>query len=49
MAAMIDESAKRGVAVHRAIAAVGGSTYCDFQELKDMAQMAREAGIEVDL
>lgn len=47
MAAMIDESAKRGVAVHRAIAAVGGSTYCDFQELKDMAQMAREAGIEV--
>jgi hypothetical protein len=28
--AMIDEARKRNVTVHRAIAAVGGSTYCDF-------------------
>jgi hypothetical protein len=47
MEAMIDEAAKRGVVVHRAIATVGGSSYCDFQELKAMAQMAREAQIEV--
>jgi hypothetical protein len=45
--ALIDESRKRNLTVHRAIAAVGGSTYCDFQELKAMAQMAREAQIEV--
>ena len=47
MAAMIDEAKKRNVTVHRAIACVGGSTYCDFEELKDMAQMAREEKIEV--
>lgn len=47
MEAMIKEADKRNVPVHRAIAAVGGSTYCDFQELKDMAAMAREAKIEV--
>ena len=47
MAAMIDEARKRDVAIHRAIACVGGSTYCDFQELKDMAQMARDEGIEM--
>ncbi|MEA3435763.1 MAG: hypothetical protein U9R43_04810 [Thermodesulfobacteriota bacterium] len=47
MEAMIDEAKKRDVVVHRAIAAVGGSTYCDFQELKDMAQMAKDAKIEV--
>ena len=47
MAAMIDEARKRDVVVHRAIATVGGSTYCDFEELKAMAQMAREAQIEV--
>jgi hypothetical protein len=47
MKAMIEEANKRGVTVHRAIAAVGGSTYCDWQELKDMAQMAAEEKIEV--
>lgn len=47
MEALIDESRKRGVTVHRAIAAVGGSTYCDFHELKAMAQMAAEEKIEV--
>jgi hypothetical protein len=47
MKALIDESRKRNVIVHRAIAAVGGSTYCDFEELKDMAQMAAEEKIEV--
>lgn len=46
MAAMIKEADKRNVVIHRAIAAVGGSTYCDAQELKDMAQMAKEASIE---
>ena len=45
--AMISEADKRGVLVHRVIAAVGGSTYCDFQELKDMAAMAGESGIEM--
>ena len=47
MEAMIKEAHKRGITVHRAIAAVGGSTFCDFQELKDMAQMARDEKIEV--
>ena len=47
MEAMIDEAKKRGVTIHRAIATVGGSTFCDFQELKAMAQMAYEAKVEV--
>ena len=47
MVAMIDEARKRNVTVHRVIAAVGGSTYCDFEELKAMAQMAYEEKIEV--
>jgi hypothetical protein len=47
MEALIDEAHRRGVTVHRAIAAVGGSTYCDFEELKDMARMAAEEKIEV--
>lgn len=47
MEAMIDEALKRNVTVHRVIAAVGGSTYCDFEELKAMAQMAYEEKIEV--
>ncbi|MBT5547521.1 MAG: hypothetical protein HOK24_24100 [Desulfobacula sp.] len=46
MEAMIKESHKRNVIIHRAIAAVGGSTYCDAHELKDMAQMAKEENIE---
>lgn len=47
MEAMIDEARKRSVTIHRCIAAVGGSTYCDFQELKDMAQMAKDEKIEM--
>ena len=47
MEAMIDEARKRNVTIHRIIATVGGSTYCDFQELKAMAQMAYEEKIEV--
>ena len=47
MEAMIGEAKKRGITIHRAIAAVGGSTYCDFEELKAMAQMAHEEKIEV--
>ncbi len=47
MEAMIKEADRRGLIIHRAIATVGGSTYCDFQELKDMAQMASNAGIEM--
>jgi hypothetical protein len=47
MEAMIDEAHKRNVTIHRCIAAVGGSTYCDFQELKDMARMAHDEKIEM--
>ncbi len=47
MASMIKEADRRNIVIHRAIAAVGGSTYCDFAELKDMAQMAKDAQIEV--
>jgi hypothetical protein len=47
MEALINEARKRNLVVHRVIAAVGGSTYCDFEELKSMAQMAREEKIEV--
>ena len=47
MEAMIDEARKRNVTIHRCIAAVGGSTYCDFEELKAMAQMARDEKIEM--
>ena len=47
MEAMIAEARKRDVVVHRAIATVGGSTYCDMAELKAMAQMARDEQIEV--
>ena len=47
MAAMIDEAHKRNVTIHRCIAAVGGSTYCDFEELKAMARMAHDEKIEM--
>ena len=47
MEAMIKEAKKRDVIVHRAVATVGGSTYCDFEELKAMAEMARDEQIEV--
>jgi hypothetical protein len=47
MEEMIMESHRRNVVIHRAIATVGGSTYCDYQELKAMAEMARDEEIEV--
>lgn len=47
MEALIDEARKRQVTVHRAIATVGGATYCDFGELRAMAQMAADEKIEV--
>jgi hypothetical protein len=47
MEAMIGEANKRHITIHRAIATVGGSTYCDFQELRAMAQMAYDEKIEV--
>lgn len=47
MKALIEESHRRDLPVHRVIATVGGATYCDFSELEEIAQMAREARIEV--
>lgn len=47
MEAMIDEAKKRNVTVHRVVATVGGSTYCDFDELRSMAKMAHDEQIEV--
>ncbi|MBN1333273.1 MAG: hypothetical protein JW971_05885 [Synergistales bacterium] len=47
MKAMVDESKKRNLKIHRAICTVGGSTYCDFEELKNMAKMARDEQIEI--
>ena len=47
MEAMIEEAKKRQLIIHRVIAAVGGSTFCDFQELRAMAEMARDEKIEV--
>jgi len=47
MTAMIDEARKRNLPIHRVIATVGGATYFDFEELKAMAQMARDEKIEV--
>ena len=47
MKAMLDEAKKRGLPIHRAIGTVGGATYCDISELKEIAHMANESGIEV--
>ena len=47
MEAMIDEAKKRNLTIHRVIATVGGSTFCDFEELKAIAQMGYEEKIEV--
>ncbi len=44
--AMIDEAKKRNINIHRVIVTVSGSTYCDFAELKAMAQMTRDEKIE---
>ncbi len=45
--AMIDEARNKLVPIHRIIATVTGSTFCEFEELKAMAQMARDEKIEV--
>lgn len=47
MEALLDEAQKRNVPIHRAIATVGGSTYCDFEELRAIARMAKSEKIEV--
>ncbi|OGP69610.1 MAG: hypothetical protein A2169_13030 [Deltaproteobacteria bacterium RBG_13_47_9] len=47
MKVLVDEAKKRDLPIHRAIATVGGATYCDFSELKEMAHVAKEAKIEV--
>ena len=47
MEAMIDEARKRDLPIHRAITTVGGSTYLDSAELRAMAQMAHDEGIEI--
>lgn len=46
MEALLEEAKQRNINIHRVIATVGGSTYCDFEELKAIAQMANEAKIE---
>lgn len=47
MVAMVDEAKKRKIPIHRAICTVSGSTYCDFDELKNMAKLARDEQIEM--
>jgi len=47
MEAMLDEAGKRKIIIHRVIAAVGGATLVDFEELKTLAQMAYDEKIEV--
>jgi hypothetical protein len=45
--ALIDEMEKRGIAIHRLISTVMGSTLLDDAELTDFAQMAADADLEV--
>ena len=45
--AMLAESERLGVPVHRIIATVGGATFLTQGELRDFAQLARENQIEV--
>lgn len=47
--ALIDERVKRGISVHRLISTVMGATLLDKKELKDFAQLAEEAEMEVIL
>ncbi|MGD8997156.1 MAG: hypothetical protein PVH80_03540, partial [Anaerolineae bacterium] len=47
--AVIDESEKRNVPIHRLISVVMGATLLDKAELKDFAQMAADAQMEVIL
>lgn len=44
--AMLDEAKKRNINIHRIMVTVNGSTYYDFNELKALAQMARDEKIE---
>ena len=44
---MVDEAKKRKIPIHRAICTVSGSTYCDFDELKNMAKLAHDEQIEM--
>jgi len=45
--AMIDEMRKRNIAIHRLISVVMGATLLDKEELKDFAQLAADAKLEV--
>ena len=47
--AVIDESQKRNIPIHRLISVVMGATLLDKAELKDFAQMAADARMEVIL
>ena len=47
--AVIDESRKRKIPIHRLISVVMGATFLDKAELRDFAQMAAEAKMEVIL
>lgn len=47
--AVIDESSRRNVAIHRLISVVMGATLLDKAELRDFAQMAADARMEVIL
>jgi hypothetical protein len=47
LAALLDEMGKRQIAVHRLISVVMGSTLLDDAELRDFAQMAAAARVEV--
>jgi hypothetical protein len=49
LSALVEEADRRQIPVHRAIATVGGSTYLELTELREMAMLAREAGIEIIL
>jgi hypothetical protein len=45
--ALLDESSKRNVVVHRLISTVMGSTLLDKKELKDFAKLAAQAKVEI--
>jgi len=47
LTALIDEMKKRKIAIHRVISVVMGATLLDKSELKDFAQIAAEAKLEV--
>jgi len=47
MEAVVDESRKRRVPIHRVIATVGGATLLTMAELREFAALSQEAGIEV--